>query len=141
MNWSVVQLTKVNNMRFGSIIRRLASRNIYNMSRHTGGGDEAATRKTTQFCSIYSCSFHLLSPKVFASGTCTIDYSVNIDFHEIMVSLNVCVNECFVAPRSARVGDKYIKAAAEFFDNLLQRCFYFIARCNVDLIRSACSAT
>lgn len=95
---AVNKLTQMDNMRFGGIIRRLASRNINNMPGHAGGGNEAATREIGQFRSIDCCPFFFLAAKVFPSGACAINDAISINFHEIMVSADVRVDERFISP-------------------------------------------
>ena len=75
---------------------------------------------------------------MFSSGARAVSDPIGIDLHEVMVSAEVGIDESLISPGGARVRDKDVKAATEFAKDFVYRCFHFIVRCDIDLVRSAC---
>ena len=115
-------LTKLDDCSFGSVVRRLQLRDVGYMRAHTRSGDETSQPEILQFLPIQVRPLRLLTPPVKASGVCTVIDAVHIGRHDILVMFNLTVKKIALSPWNSSVRNENVKAAIEFFHDLID-CF------------------
>lgn len=115
------QLTKVNECCFAGIVDGLATRNVHNVAGHARRGDEASALKAVQLGPINRRPLQLLPAKMPASSMRAIHDAVGVDLHEVMVSADISVDKCLVAPRNARVRNENVQTSAKLANGSFHR--------------------
>lgn len=128
----------MDNGRFGGIIDSLALGNVDDMSGYARRRNKASARKALQLFSIRCSTLELLSAKMLASSMGAVHNAVRVNLHQVVVSRQICINECLIAPCHAGIGDKDVQTAAQVSNSLRYTFFNGCVRCDIYFVCLAC---